>query len=83
MEFLSGLWTYVVPFLIVLTVCGTMVLLRVIGSKYKNRDREETPDIGTMQEMNRGLQRMEDRIEALETLLMETNKRRQAKSEFE
>jgi hypothetical protein len=36
-----------------------------------------------MQEMNRGLQRMEDRIEALETLLMDSQKKRQAKSEFE
>ena len=69
--------------LIVLTICATMVLLRVMGSKYKHRDREESPDIETMQEMNRGLQRMEDRIEALETLLMDVNKRRQAKSEFE
>ncbi len=73
----------ILAFLIVFTVCFTMVLLRVIGSKYKHRDRSESPDIETMQEMNRGLQRMEDRIEALETLLMEVNKRRQAKSEFE
>ena len=51
--------------------------------KYRYRDRQESPDVGTMQEMNRGLQRMEDRIEALETLLMDVQKRRQAKSEFE
>lgn len=73
----------ILAYLIVLTVCATLVLLRVLGSKYRHRDREESPDIETMQEMNRGLQRMEDRIEALETLLMEVNKRRQAKSEFE
>lgn len=73
----------VLAFLIVLTICLTMVLLRVIGSKYKHRDRQESPDIETMQAMNRGLQRMEDRIEALETLLMDVRKKRQAKSEFE
>jgi phage shock protein B len=69
--------------LIVFTICATMVLLRVMSSKYKRRDKEESPDIETMQEMNRGLQRMEDRIEALETLLMDSQKKRQAKSEFE
>lgn len=73
----------ILAFLIVLTICATMVLLRVLGSKYKHRDREESPDIETMQAMNRGLQRMEDRIEALETLLMDVHKKRQAKSEFE
>ncbi len=63
----------------VLTICATIVSLRFLGSKYKHRDREESPDIETMQEMNRGLQRMDERIEALETLLMDSQKRKQAK----
>ena len=67
----------------VMTVCGTVILLRMLRLKYRDRDRQESPDVGTMQEMNRGLQRMEERIEALETLLMDVQKRRQAKSEFE
>jgi len=67
----------------VMTVCATIFALRLLRLKYRHRDREESPDIGTMQEMNRGLQRMEERIEALETLLMDSQKRRQAKSEFE
>lgn len=67
----------------VIVICATMVILRGLGSKYKHRDKEESPDVETMQEMNRGLQRMEDRIEALETLLMDSQKKRQARSEFE
>ena len=68
---------------IVLTICATIVALRILRLKYRHRDKEEGPDIETMQEMNRGLQRMDQRIEALETLLMDSQKRKQAKSEFE
>jgi phage shock protein B len=67
----------------VMTICATVLALRMLRLKYRHRDREESPDVGTMQEMNRGLQRMDERIEALETLLMDSQKRRQAKSEFE
>ncbi len=67
----------------VFTVCATIVALRMLRLKYRHRDHVESPDIETMQEMNRGLQRMDERIEALETLLMDSQKRRQAKSEFE
>ena len=68
---------------IVLTICATIVALRVLRLKYRHRDKEEGPDIETMQEMNRGLQRMDQRIEALETLLMDSRKSKSAKSEFE
>jgi len=67
----------------VVTICATIIALRMLRLKYRHRDREEGPDIETMQEMNRGLQRMDQRIEALETLLMDSQKRKQAKSEFE
>ena len=68
---------------IVLTVCATIVALRILRLKYRYRDRTESPDIEVMQEMNRGLAKMDQRIEALETLLMDSQKRKQAKSEFE
>jgi phage shock protein B len=68
---------------IVLTICATIVALRVLRLKYRHRDSTEGPDIETMQEMNRGLQRMDQRIEALETLLMDSRKNKSAKSEFE
>ena len=67
----------------IVTICLTIVSLRGLRLKYRHRDREEGPDIGTMQEMNRGLQRMDQRIEALETLLMDSRKSKSAKSEFE
>ncbi len=68
---------------IVMTICATIVALRMLRMKYRHRDDTEGPDIETMQEMNRGLQRMDQRIEALETLLMDSQKLKQAKSEFE
>jgi len=67
----------------VFTICATILSLRMLRLKYRHRDRDESPDIETMQEMNRGLQRMDQRIESLETLLMDSQKSKQAKSEFE
>ena len=67
---------------ILVIVCTTIVILRVMRYKYQHRDKTESPDIEVMQEINRGLQRMEQRIEALETLLFD-QKRSKSKSEFE
>lgn len=58
-------------FMTVLTVFGAICLMRYLRLKYRYLDRNETPDVRDMQEMSRGLQRMEERIEALETLLMD------------
>jgi phage shock protein B len=68
--------------LIVATICATIVILRVMRYKFRHRDTAESPDVGVMQEINRGLQRMEDRIEALETLLFD-QKQSKSKSESE
>lgn len=68
--------------LIVATVCATVVILRSLRYKFRHRDTTESPDVGVMQEINRGLQRMEERIEALETLLFD-QKRSKSKSELE
>ena len=67
---------------IVGTICATIVILRLLKYKFRHRDTTESPDIEVMQEINRGLQRMEDRIDALETLLYD-QKRSKSKSEFE
>jgi phage shock protein B len=69
-------------FLIVATICATIVILRVMRYKFRHRDTTETPDIEVMQEINRGLQRMEERIDSLETLLFD-QKRSKSKSELE
>jgi len=69
-------------FLIVLTICATIVILRILRHKYRHRDKVESPDIEVMQEINRGLQRMEDRIDALETLLYD-QKRSRSKLDIE
>lgn len=67
---------------IVATICATIVILRIMRYKFRHRDTAESPDIEVMQEINRGLQRMEDRIEALETLLFDP-KRSRSKSELD
>ena len=58
-------------FLIVVTICVTIVILRALRLKYRHDRRYDADDTRIMQEINRGLQRMEDRVEALETLLMD------------
>lgn len=67
---------------IVVTICVTIIVLRILAYKFRHRDKTEGPDIEVMQEINRGLQRMEHRIEALETLLFD-QKRPRSKSELE
>ncbi len=61
-------------FMTVLIICATICTLRGLRLKYRRDDKKAEPDVRDMQEMNRGLQRMEDRIEALETLLMDRPK---------
>ncbi len=58
-------------FSIVLTICATIVVLRALRLKYRHDRRYDADDTRIMQEINRGMQRMEDRVEALETLLMD------------
>ena len=66
-------------FLSVLTVCATLCVLRALRLKYRNAAPKDDFDTRTMQEINRGLQRMENRIDSLETLLMDQPRRRSAR----
>lgn len=65
-------------FLVVLTVCATVCVLRGLRLKYRHDRSYDADDAGTMQEINRGLQRMESRIESLETLIMDQPRRSSA-----
>ena len=62
-------------FFIVLTICATIVALRALRLKYRHDRRYDADDARIMQEINRGMQRMEDRVESLETLLMDQPER--------
>ncbi len=68
-------------FLIVVTICVTIVVLRALRLKYRHDRRYDADDARIMQEINRGMQRMEDRVEALETLLMDRPERSRARRE--
>ncbi len=61
-------------FLVVLTICVTICILRALSNRNRRDSRYDTDDTRIMQEINRGMQRMEDRVEALETLLMDRSK---------
>ncbi|MDK1021384.1 MAG: hypothetical protein QGD90_07080 [Candidatus Hydrogenedentes bacterium] len=58
-----------------------VVILRALRFKGRHNRRYDSDDARTMQEINRGLQRMEDRIEALETLLMDRPERSRPRRE--
>jgi len=73
----------VTVFLVVLTICATLCVLRGLKLKYRNEAPRDDFDTGTMQEINRGLQRMESRVESLETLLMDQPRRSSARHEMD
>ena len=52
-------------------ICCTIV--KIMAKKVEHRDKTDygDDDTRTIQEIHRGLQRMENRIEALETILMD------------
>ena len=68
---LLGFASLCVVFLIV--ACLVPILAIVRGTSAKRNTQEETE---LMQEINRGLRRMEDRVEALETILLDADKPR-------
>lgn len=59
--------------IIICIVCGMIVKLAKIALNKRDRDYNHD-DTRTMQEIHRGLQRMERRIESLETLMMDETK---------
>ena len=68
-------------FSIVLTICATVCILRALRLKYRHDRRYDADDTRIMQEINRGMQRMEDRVESLETLLMDRPERSRSRRE--
>ena len=72
-------------FLALCIICCTIV--KIMARKVENRDETDygDDDTRTIQEIHRGLQRMEDRIESLETILMDHPRARseRAHSDFD
>lgn len=63
---------------LVAMVCGTVLLLvkfRREGLSSSHR-RQQTDETAVIQELYQGLARMEERVEALETILMEGQKKK-------
>ncbi len=65
----------------ILIVILIVILRALLRHKDPHKRRHDSDDARTMQEINRGLQRMEDRIEALETLLMDRPERSRPRRE--
>jgi phage shock protein B len=67
-------------------ICGTIMLMSLIKAIFSGRRRNENRDLDeeeteTLSEIWRGLQKMEQRIENLETILVKNERRRE--QEFE
>lgn len=79
MDMMNTLWAFLFFCVLCFTVC------RVISLRIHQRDHRlyDGNDASTMQDVHRGLQRMEDRVEALETLLIERSNKQMSRREFE
>ena len=73
-------WFWIFLFLCV--ICGTVCRVMVTKVQAKEENRYGNDDTLMIQEIHRGLQRMEERVEALETLLMDRVQRYPERSEF-
>ena len=76
---MSTFWS----FLFLCVVCGTVCRVMATKVQAKEKNRYGNDDTLMIQEIHRGLQRMEERVEALETLLMDRVRRYPVRSEFE
>lgn len=77
---MTAVWITMIVFgslvLVLGTVCGTILLAMKYGG-FSSRGREARREEARMiQEIYQGLSRMEARVEALETILMEHSERR-------
>ncbi len=53
-------------------LCGTLLMaIRLKGSVSKKNQKHNADEAATIQELHKGLARMEERTEALETLLLD------------
>lgn len=71
------------PFIFFCVACAT--ICRVMAYRVRERDARGTGSTDTqlIQEIHRGLQRMEDRVEALETIIIDRAHHEPAHTEFE
>jgi phage shock protein B len=65
-----NLWTFIVVCVICATVC------RLAARRVERCDEHASDDTRVIQEIHRGLRRMEQRIEALETIVIDDRDRR-------
>ncbi len=60
-------------------ICLVLVAIKILkGGTSKNHERAQAEESRTMQELYQGFSRMEERVEALETILLERVARRKA-----
>lgn len=76
---MSTFWT----FLFLCVICSAVCRIATAKIKTREEHRYGDDDVRTIQEIHRGMQRFEDRIDALETILMDRSRARGAYSEFE
>ena len=76
---MTTFWT----FLFFCVLCATVVRVMTLRMKDDKHRIFGGDDTETMQEIHRGLQRMEERVEALETLLMDRTRDRRTHVEVE
>lgn len=75
---MSTFWS----FLFLCVICATVCRVMATKVQAKEKNRYGNDDTLMIQEIHRGLQRMEERVEALETLLMDRVQRYPERSEF-
>lgn len=61
-------------------ICGTILIILKTRSRYQATGAADKDEAKTIQEIYQGLGRMEERIESLETILME-NKEKEGNNE--
>jgi len=72
--FVGALFGFVILVLILLGVLGAGILKSVRGRDQARGGQMEAEEAKLIQELHQGLARMEERIEALETILLEREK---------
>lgn len=75
----SSFWT----FLFLCVICGTICRIMAINVKKRESRGYGSEDTRIIQEIHRDLQRMDERVEALETLLMERVRKQSVYSDLD
>ena len=67
---------FIAPVIALAVICGTVLLaIRIIkGDSARGGQRREVDEAKMIQEIHQGLSRMEERIEALETIMLDRAK---------